>query len=253
MPTETRRGVCAVGILIQREFVVDGDDRREFERQSREGVWVNMRYNGAQMIAFGSWALGGPGDVMVTHSAYADFDHWTATRPWGTFNSDTERIEETKSIRAVFAGRNRLVRHSSARVIFYDDARSEPQPFYRNRGDDLSAPPRTFGRQSVVAETIYAVAPDDRDSMLAASDTVWAWQVEHGARLLIAGEDPLGSPGAVVAYVAHRTISDWERSTRALAAEAPDAVKKAANERDWAAAQQTTQLLMVQTDFGEAV
>ena len=240
-----------MGILVQREFVVDGDDRPEFERQSREGVWVNMRYNGAQMVAFGSWALGGPGDVMVTHSAYADFDHWTATRPWGAFSDDPERIAETKTIRAVFAGRPRLIEHSSAKVIFYDDGRSEPTPFYRDSGDDLSALPPTFGRQSVVAETTYTVAPDARESMLEASDVLWAWQVAEGARLLIVGHDPLGTAGNVVAYVAYRTISDWERSLRALATDAPDTVQKAATDR--AAAQQTTRLLMVQTDFGEAV
>ena len=43
-----------MGILIQREFTVPSDDRAEFERQSRLGVWENMRHNGAQMIAFGT-------------------------------------------------------------------------------------------------------------------------------------------------------------------------------------------------------
>ena len=70
-----------MGILVQREFTVAGDHRQEFERQSRLGTWVKMRHNGAQMIAFGGWAFGGHGDVVVTHSAYADFNHWTATRP----------------------------------------------------------------------------------------------------------------------------------------------------------------------------
>lgn len=46
------------------------------------GVWENMRYNGAQVIAFGSWAFNGDGGVVVTHSVYEDFDHWTATRGW---------------------------------------------------------------------------------------------------------------------------------------------------------------------------
>ena len=35
-----------MSILVQRQFCVASDDRKEFERQSREGVWVNMRYNG---------------------------------------------------------------------------------------------------------------------------------------------------------------------------------------------------------------
>ncbi len=57
-----------MGILVQREFTVAGDHRQEFERQSRLGVWADMRHNGAQMIAFGSWAFGGQADVVITHS-----------------------------------------------------------------------------------------------------------------------------------------------------------------------------------------
>lgn len=68
-----------MGVLVQREFTVAMDDRAEFERQSRLGVWEDQRNNGSQMIAFGSWAFGGDSSVVVTHSVYADFDHWTAT------------------------------------------------------------------------------------------------------------------------------------------------------------------------------
>ena len=30
-----------MGVLVQREFTVGADDRTEFERQSRLGVWEN--------------------------------------------------------------------------------------------------------------------------------------------------------------------------------------------------------------------
>ena len=85
-----------MGILIQREFTVPSDDRAEFERQSRLGVWENMRHNGAQMIAFGTWAFNGDGGVVVTHSVYEDFDHWTATRGWRELQTEVARIEETR-------------------------------------------------------------------------------------------------------------------------------------------------------------
>ncbi|MCA9852829.1 MAG: hypothetical protein KC482_04425, partial [Dehalococcoidia bacterium] len=98
-----------MGILVQREFTVAADHRGEFERQSRLGLWENMRYNGAQMIAYGTWAFGGPGDVVVTNSVYADFDHWTATRPWGYFATSEGHIQETQALRPIFAGRNRLI------------------------------------------------------------------------------------------------------------------------------------------------
>ena len=39
-----------MGILVQREFKVQTDDRQEFERQSRLGVWEDQRNNGSQMI-----------------------------------------------------------------------------------------------------------------------------------------------------------------------------------------------------------
>ena len=116
-----------MGIIVQREFTVAPDDRLEFERLSREGVWERMRHYGSQMVAFGTWALGGSGEfgtwalggsgeVVVTHSAYVDFDHWTATRPWGAFHSDREMLEETREFAAIAGGRPRLVLHSRARV-----------------------------------------------------------------------------------------------------------------------------------------
>ena len=43
-----------MGILVQRAFSVAPDDRREFERQSREGIWARMRYFGSDMIAYGA-------------------------------------------------------------------------------------------------------------------------------------------------------------------------------------------------------
>ena len=39
-----------MGVLVQREFTVAMDDRAEFERQSRLGVWEDQRNNGSQMI-----------------------------------------------------------------------------------------------------------------------------------------------------------------------------------------------------------
>lgn len=130
-----------MGILVQREFSVATDNRAEFERQSRLGVWENMRYNGAQMIAYGGWAFGGDGDVVVTHSVYADFDHWTATRQWGAFATEAARIEETASIRRVFAGRGRLIRRSRATLIEYDSDVSSPVVQWRKVGEPLAPQP----------------------------------------------------------------------------------------------------------------
>ena len=181
-----------MGIVVQREFTVDRDDRREFERQSRLGTWEGMRYLGSQMFAYGGWTLGDSGTVVVTNSAYVDFDHWTATRPWGEYHSDAERVAERVASSAVWAGRQRLVEHSRAHVIEFDDELSEPTPVVRAVGEPLSALAPTFGRQSVVCETAYEVADGKRGEFIDIStDAIWSWYREQGARLMIVGRDPL--------------------------------------------------------------
>ena len=155
-----------MGILVQRQFSVAPDDRREFERQSRLGVWENMRHNGAQMIAYGTWAFGGRGDVVVTHSVYESFDHWTATRAWGEFATQSARVEETRHIRAIHAGRHRLIRESSARIIDYDGEISEPTPRYRNVGEPLADPPPTFGPHSIMEQTEYSLQRGGEDTLV---------------------------------------------------------------------------------------
>lgn len=233
-----------MGILVQREFTVRQDNRGEFERQSRLGVWENMRYNGAQMIAFGSWGFGGDGGVAVTHSVYEDFDHWTATRQWGAFAGEAARIEETAAIRAVFAGRGRLIEKSRATLIEYDSAVSAPQVQWRKVGEPLAPIPASFGLQSVVAETRFA--PTDAGQFRAATlQGLWAWYASHGARPLIYGHDPLAAPGNVVTYVAFRDISHWHELARP-----GDSVKAAWDERDALSPVQSTRLLMVQTSYG---
>ncbi len=57
-------------ILVQREFHVAPNDRGQFEQQSREGLWPAFLRFGAQMVAYGTWGFGGPGDVIVTHTVY---------------------------------------------------------------------------------------------------------------------------------------------------------------------------------------
>jgi hypothetical protein len=239
-----------VGILVQREFSVAIDDRAEFERQSRLGVWENMRYNGAQMIAYGAWAFGGPGEVVVTNSVYENFDHWTATRPWGFFASSPGHIEETKQIRAIFAGRPRLIRHSRATIIDYDDEASEPQPRFRNAGEPLAPLPPTFGRQSIVAQSEWLVEPGMEEEFLAVTRSVlWPWLTGEGARPLIFGRDPLAAPGSLVTMTAFRDISEWHR-LRVPNEAAENDVRTAWRHRDSLLRTSTTRLLMVATDYG---
>ena len=239
-----------MGIVVQRQFNVAGDDRREFERQSRLGVWENMRHNGAQMIAYGHWAFGGRGDVVVTHSAYENFDHWTATRQWGEFATEPERVEETRHIRAIHAGRARLVRESCARIIDYDDALSEPTSHYRNVGEPLAALPPTFGPQSIVEESEYCVAHGSEEAFSGVMrDVISPWIVAEGSRVMIYGYDPLKGGDNVMIYTAYRDISHWHR-LRDRHAKVPDDVVRARNELSSAVSLTKRRLLMVITEFG---
>ncbi len=234
-----------MGILVQRQFTVAGDDRAEFERQSRLGVWEDMRYNGAQMIAFGSWAFGAPGDVVVTHSVYADFDHWTATRPWGAFRADDARREETAPIRAIYAGRPRLIALSRATIIDYDSELSAPNPFYRHQGDPLAVTPPTFGRQSIVDQTRFTVT-DAAAFKAAVEETTWPAFSARGARPLIFGFDPLAPTSEIITLVAFRDISHWHEVTTEARGGGDLSAHGSFVETT------ATQLLMVQTSYGEA-
>lgn len=242
-----------MGVLVQRQFAVRTDHRQEFERQSRLGLWENMRYNGAQMIAYGTWAFGGPGDVVVTNSIYEDFRHWTATRPWGYFSTSDGHVEETRHLRPIFAGRPRLIEHSRATIIDYDDEHSEPAPRYRDAGEPLADLPATFGRQSIVAETDWQVEPGNEDEFLAISrDTIWPWLAAEGARNLIFGRDPLAAPGTLVTLTAFPDISDWHALYRPDNDDADD-LRDAWLRRESLLLSSETRLLMIATDYGEKV
>lgn len=239
-----------MGILVQRQFSVASDDRREFERQSRLGVWENMRHNGAQMIAYGTWAFGGRGDVVVTHSVYESFDHWTATRAWGEFATQSARVEETRHIRAIHAGRHRLIRESSARIIDYDGEISEPTPRYRNVGEPLADPPPTFGPQSIMEQTEYSLQRGGEDTLVSIlRDAIWPWLTSQGSRIVIFGYDPLQSDDNVVTYIAYRDISHWNE-LEGRRATVPDAVAAARKELHSVVVSQSSRLLMVMTKFG---
>ena len=244
-----------MGILVQREFVVDRDDRREFERQSRLGVWPGQLYHGSLMIAYGTWAFGGPGDCVITNSVYRSFDHWTATRAWGEFNTNPERVAETKHLREIRGGRPRLINHSRARIIEYVDEVSEPQARWRELGEPTLEPPPTFGQQSVVSELTYDLAEGAQARFLELSrEQIWPWLAEQGGRMLIYGRDPLGSANSVITLFAFRSIEAWHHLSRPAAEQQPPAeVIEAWEERHRLVEGQHGRILMVQTEFGTPV
>lgn len=238
-----------MGILVQREFKVQGDNRQEFERQSRLGLWENQRNNGSQMIAFGNWAFNGDPAVVVTHSAYADFDHWTATRPWGVFTQEPEREEEALQWRQIFAGRNRLIEYSSASIYNYDDELSEPVPVWRNVGEPRVALPPTFGPQSVVSETTYELINGAAENFRQLTrDTMWPWYKDQQARPMIYASNPLGTTTNVVLMIAYPSITAWHVGNLPVLGSAKDGWR----ERTSLIKRESTRLLMVGTEFGSA-
>ncbi len=240
-----------MGILVQREFTVAGADRQEFERQSRLGLWEDQRNNGSQMIAFGSWGFGGDGSVIVTHSAYADFDHWTATRGWGAFTREPARAEEAKQWRQIFAGRNRLIANSRACIYNYEDELSEPKPRWRDVGEPRVSLPPTFGVQSIVAESTFQLAPGGEGEFRdITATTIFPWWRKNGVRPLIFGDNPLAGSNNVVVMAAYADITAWhERSQPGT----DERLRSAWDERARLTNSESTRLLMVQTPFGEAV
>jgi hypothetical protein len=242
-----------MSILVQREFKVPRADRAEFERQSREGLWPAFLHFGALMVAYGTWGFGGSGEYVLTHTVYADFDHWLATRAGrGAFYDDPAMLEETKELRPIFAQRGRLVESSQARVIDLDDAVSQPQPRYRKPGEPLVEAPPTFGAGSVVSERTYALAPgSEADFLRISRDHIWPWLAQQGGRLIGFGRDPLATPNEVLTLFAFPSLPAWHRLSRPGADVQPPAdVLAAWAERERLVERQSGRLLIVGTEFG---
>jgi hypothetical protein len=161
-------------------------------------------------------------------------------------------IAERQEFAAIAAGRPRLIEHSRAHVIEYDDDLSEPTPVSRAPGDPLSALPPTFGLQSVFSETSFDIAVGRRTEFIDISrEAIWSWYREQGARLVIVGRDPLRGVDQVVLMVAFPTISHWHRIQGTAGANAPSEVADALQRRAMITTGQQARVLMVQTAFGE--
>jgi hypothetical protein len=108
-----------------------------------------------------------------------------------------------------------------------------------------------FGRQSVVAQTEWLVEAAMEEEFVAVSKSViWPWLKAEGARLLVAGHDPLAPPGTLVTLTAFRDISEWHRLHRPGEKVDHD-VATAWRHREGMLRTSTTKILMVGTDYGE--
>lgn len=249
-----------MSIIVQRKHLVAPADRAEFERMSSQGVWETFLRFGSKMLAYGSWVFGGGRvDGVVTHQAYADFEHWQATRPRfagapGAFHTDEAIMAETEATRAISAGRRSLVTGSEPRVIEVNDDVREPGVFYRREGTPPADPPPTYGRGSVVSERTYALAGGAEPEFRRLSqEQLWPWLEQQGARLIAYGQDPLGPSDEVTTLFAFRSLTDWHRLSRPSADGARPEAARAWEQRAALIRSHHGRLLAIETDFGTAV
>jgi hypothetical protein len=248
-----------VTILVQREFRVDRSDRREFERQSREGLWPAFLEFGAKMVAYGRWEFGADDGVVITHTAYEDFHHWEATRRDGprgpgAFYTDPLIAPRIAPLLERYSERGNMVSGSTARILEVDEDASPLGAFYRSPDAPAATPPPTFGAGSVVSERTYLLRPGSLPEFRRLSLSVWPWLERMGGRLVAFGQDPLHTSDEVVTLFAFRSLTDWHRFSRPSAdLDPPPEVVSAWNQRAGLILSNQGRLLTILTDFGTPV
>ena len=242
-----------MSILVQREFTVLPDDRARFEELSRTGTWPTMLRYGSLMVGFGSWAFGGPSDVLVTHSIYRDMRHWLATRAGGDLEANPQIRAQAAEFEAAKTARQSLIQHSSARMLDLDEHLMAIQPASRTPDDPLAEAPPTFGPGSVISGLCYQLvdASARTEFEQISHEHIWPWLETLGGRLIALGRDPLGPPDEIVTFFAFRGLDDWHRLARPAAEEHPPTeTVEAWNHRHRLVASQRGRLLRVGTDWG---
>ncbi|MDA0301534.1 MAG: hypothetical protein O2822_03330 [Chloroflexi bacterium] len=239
-------------IMVQRESRVSPKDRAAFEEQSREGMWPAFLHFGAPMVAYGTWAFGGPDDVVVTNHIYESLDHWSATRQeTGAYYADAAMLQEIKDLHPRYASRDGLVESSAARLIELDDTVSRASAFFRRPGQELADLPPTFGRDSVISERTLTIAPGMKGEFRRLSaEIVWPWLESQGGRAIGLGNDLMGSSNEVSTWFAFRSLEEWYRSARPQSAHAPSHVAEAYTARQNIVEAQRGRLLIIGTDWG---
>ena len=249
-----------MSIIVQRKHMLPPADRAEYERMSADGVWPTFLEFGSRMLAYGTWIFGGgPVDGVITNQAYADMEHWAATRARfagapGAFYEDAAIMAATEASRAISADRNQMMRGTEARIIEVDDAVTDLGVHYRHPGSSPAELPPTFGRGSVVSERTYQVAPGAQHEFIQISkDHIWPWLEQQGGRMIAAGHDPLAASDELITLFAFRSLVDWERLSRPSDEPAPAEVVQAWQDRGALITRHHGRLLLVGTDFGTLV
>ena len=244
-----------MSILVQREFAVAPADRPEFERQSREGLWPAFLHFGAPMVAYGTWAFGGPSDVVVTHTVYTDMMHWAATRQGpGAYYQDAAMRAEIEPYFQIYGKRAEVVGSSVAHLFEVDDAVSRPRPVARQAGEPVAPAPPTFGRGSVISERTLSVAPSNMPEFRRLSaEVVWPWLESHGGRPIAMAHNLMGASDEITTWYAFRSLAEWHRLQHPSVVGAPAEVVAGFTARAALVRQRGGRLLTIGTDFGRLV
>ncbi|MEE8337355.1 MAG: hypothetical protein V3R95_04790 [Dehalococcoidia bacterium] len=246
-----------MSIIVQRKHVVAPADRAEYERMSSGGVWPTFLEFGSRMLAYGTWTFGGgPVDGVITNQAYADMEHWTATRAQfagtpGAFYEDEAIMAATADSRAISADRNKMMLGTEARIIEVDDEVTDLGVYYRHPGTSPAEPPPTFGRGSIVSERTYQLAPGaEQEFAQISKQHIWPWLEAQGGHIIASGHDPLAASDEVITLFAFRSLSEWERLSRPSNEPAPAEVVQAWQDRARLITRHRGRLLLIGTDFG---
>ena len=249
-------------ILVQREFTVPREDRAEFERQSREGLWPTFLYFGAQMVAFGSWGFGDSSEPLVTHTAYEDIEHWEATRGASSagalrdgrsYYDDDAMMAETAPLREVFTDRQSLITSSRANPFELFTETRHPAVFRRRAGQRVADVPHNFGRGSVISERTLALTESTRDEFIKLSaEIVWPWLESQGGYGVAIGHNLMGPSNEITTWFAFPSTALWYQCARPATANAPTTVVDAYQHRHSLVRHQRGRILIVGTDWGAA-
>ncbi len=257
---------CRLGIkmiLVQRHFQVDKAHRGAFERMSSRGLWPAMREMGMQMVAYGTWGFAGSGQVVVTHSVYADFDHWYATRrslpghsagsKVGSFYEDPEIFGKFKHLMHTYAERESLVNYSEATPFLMDEGLSRPKVHYRLAGGPASELPPTFGRGSIVEQADFtyesnATAETSKDLL---ANYIWPDLESKGARVIGLGTNALKGDETFSTFVAYPSFREFVEYGRAPHQDVSNDVAQAWLQNNGLVKTVERRLLIIGTGYGE--
>ncbi len=246
-------------ILVQRHFHVAKANRTSFERMSSGGLWPAMREMGVQMVAYGTWGFAGTGDVVVTNTVYADFDHWYATRRGysesekvGAFYNDPDILKAINHLMPVYTERDALIDYSEAYPFLLDEEYSRPNVHYRTSDTGPSPLPPTFGKGSIMEEINYEFGSDAvaNESKQQLAEFVWPEIERNGGRVIGLGTSALANNNTFTTFISYPSFREYVEYGRAPHMNSESSVHEAWQSIRKSSQSMNRRLLILGSDYG---